>query len=177
MLYSPYVSSKAFRADECIPGVPGRWKVLRYQCVRINALTPLGTFSQLPPNLSEERPVQAYSDTQRVVDFICRGDGVANVSRLLYHVIFASLMPADNLSLNFEFNTWDFLSILAASRYCGGEETGSSSAQEQEIDSRANTYSLQPHPSVLSGAYSCFPLPLIPNDNLISTTYLHVASY
>lgn len=40
-----------------------------------------------------------------------------------------------------------------------------------------NTYSLQPHPSVLSGAYSCFPLPLIPNDTLRSTTYLHVASY
>lgn len=82
--------------------MPGRLKVLRYLCVRIKALTSLGTFSQFPPYSNNERPLQAYSDSQAVVGYTNHEEEVANILRLLYHVVLLPFMQADSFSLQFQ---------------------------------------------------------------------------
>ena len=50
----------------------------------------------------QERPLQAYSDSQAVIVYTYQEEEVANILRVLYHVVLLPLMQADSLPPQFE---------------------------------------------------------------------------
>lgn len=71
-------------------------------CVRIKTLTSLGSILSIPTLFEQEHPLQAYSDNQAVIGYTYNEEEVANVLRLLYHVVLFPFMQADSLPLQFE---------------------------------------------------------------------------
>ena len=81
--------------------MPGRSKVLRYLCVHIKTLTFLGTLSQFPPYPSKSVHYKPAVILKRSF-FIHQEEEVANILRVLYHVVLLPLMQTDSLPPQFE---------------------------------------------------------------------------